>query len=161
MFIQQLSLLSLYAVYNSGDHLVMTTVFLTPFVLLAILHGVVCGGVCCAGCAGGAVTYNFISLETLMGDRAQKIAACFFCLMCCFVCVLLPIVILPLIGYSIYNLNFLWQTNSMGGNVMEGKEFFTIDWPSTVDTLGSVSKAVVGANVCDLLLDSFLEVLFG
>merc|ERR1740121_3060432 len=76
--------------------------------------------------------------------------------MCCWYCFAIPCVVIPFLGYSFYLYQFLWQPQF--GQVFD-TEAFSMSYPSTVDAVGSASHVMVGFNVVDIFLGTFLQVV--
>lgn len=147
-FLNQLALLSLFAVYADGGHFLMSYVPGVAYILNYVQLGfalLLVSLAACAVCAEGEGT-----------------APCVMCcgpIYGCMQCIWFPLVTLPLLGYSFYMLNFLWATHEWGGNKMEGKEAMSISWPGTMDVMHGASIAVFDCNLAALFFDSFFAAL--
>jgi hypothetical protein len=133
--VQQAMICSLFLTYWDTNHYVMSYIPGTGYILLMVTT---------------FLTYGFLLAMLACGEAAAPCAV----LLACWNCFAFPCVTVPFCGYSFYLYQFLWQTNF--GQVFD-TEAFSVEYPVTVEAVGGASHVMVGFNVVDMFLGTFLQ----
>lgn len=135
---QQAACCALFVTYWHEDHYIMNYIPGMGFVYLYAFYPLMC----CAGICGSA--------GAAMEGAGTALAGCCAVGLVCYMCFLIPCVLIPIFGWSFYNLNYLYQTNV--GGVMAGEQVFSVAFPSMMSAAGHASKCLIGANVVEMFV---------
>merc|ERR1719329_2037375 len=134
---QQGCLLTLYITYWDDNHYLMN--YIPGFGLLSI--------------------YSLIFFFFLLALAKKVNDSCFeraSAAVCCYICVLVPAVVVPMLVWLGYNLNFLYQSNIHG--VMHS--VIQPEFPSAEHNAKVVSFGVIGVNLLEMALSPAIEVFY-
>merc|ERR1719329_1206508 len=134
---QQGCLLTLYITYWDDNHYLMN--YIPGCGLLAIYSLIV-----------------FFFLLALAKKVNDKCFECVSAAVCCYICVLVPAVVVPMLVWLGYNLNFLYQSNIHG--VMHS--VIQPEFPSAEHNAKVVSFGVIGVNLLEMALSPAIEVFY-
>lgn len=134
---QQGCLLTLYITYWDENHYLMNYI---------------------PGC-GLLAIYSLIFFFFLLALAKKVNDKCFECAsaaVCCYICILVPAVVVPMLVWLGYNLNFLYQSNIHG--VMH--DVVQPEFPSAEHNAKVVSFGVIGVNLLEMALSPAIEVFY-